>query len=106
MEFFSNVYGQKYQEYLEFVTIVQDNLGEIQDIMVLITTIKKIIGKKWSTKLPTFTRLITENQYQQWLMWQNLQKQYLQQTNQPDFLLKTLSTNVFPHQEKSSPSLS
>ncbi len=106
MEFFSNVYGQKYQEYLEFVTIVQDNLGDIQDIMVLIATLKKIIGKKWSTKLPTFTRLITENQYQQWLIWQNQQKLYLQQTNQPDFLLKTFSTNVSPHQAKSSPNLS
>ena len=77
MELLTNCYGQSYDDFLQLVVQAQEILGNIQDNTVLIGTIKKIIGKNWRKKLPSLNNLIINNQRQQWMNWQKIQRIFL-----------------------------
>ena len=91
LELFAQFYGKSYHHYLKQIEAVQEILGQIQDIHVLIEVLEKVLrlGSAYASrspiaeKMPELADLLLKTRYQKWLEWQILQKQFLEvQTRQ------------------------
>jgi CHAD domain-containing protein len=78
LELFAQFYGKSYHQHLEQVEAVQEILGQIQDIHVLIEVLEKALRSPISEKMPELAALLLKIRYQKWLEWQILQKQFLE----------------------------
>ncbi|MFM2312367.1 MAG: hypothetical protein RLZZ04_1643 [Cyanobacteriota bacterium] len=77
LELFSQFYGESYQVYQQQIEGIQEILGEIQDIHVLIEVLEKRLRSPISEKLPELADLLLKTRNQKWLEWQKSQKQFL-----------------------------
>jgi CHAD domain-containing protein len=83
LELFAQFYGKPYHHYLKQIEAVQEILGQIQDIHVLIEVLEKVLRSPIAEKMPELADLLLKTRYQKWLEWQILQKQFLEvQTRQ------------------------
>ncbi|MBW4533157.1 MAG: CHAD domain-containing protein [Pleurocapsa minor HA4230-MV1] len=83
LELFAQFYGKSYHDYLKRIEAVQEILGQIQDIHVLIEVLEKVLRSPIAEKMPELADLLLRTRYQKWLEWQILQKQFLEvQTRQ------------------------
>jgi CHAD domain-containing protein len=87
MEIFVDRYPSRYQEYLKDLKQIHQLFGNIQDNLVLDKFIRKVVGKRAPTKLPTLYDRITRSNYLSWTSWQPIQAQYRQLSTKQEFNL-------------------
>ncbi|WP_255413974.1 CHAD domain-containing protein [Pleurocapsa sp. CCALA 161] len=93
LELFAQCYGETYHLYLKQVEAVQEILGEIQDLHVLIEVLEKVLrlGSAYAPrspitkKLPELADLLSKTRFQKWLEWQVLEKQFLTDKTRSEF---------------------
>jgi CHAD domain-containing protein len=94
LELFLQFYGESYQLYLQQIEEVQEILGQIQDIHVLIEVLEKTLrlGASASAsrspiteKLPELADLLLKTRNQKWLEWQGAQKLFLADKTRTEF---------------------
>jgi CHAD domain-containing protein len=85
LELFSQFYGDSYHLYLKKTEGVQEILGQIQDIHVLIEVLEKVLRSPINEKLPELAALFLKTQSQKWLEWQISQKQFLTDKTRTEF---------------------
>jgi CHAD domain-containing protein len=85
LELFSQFYGEPYHLYLKKIEAVQEILGQIQDIHVLIEVLEKVLRSPIAKKLPELADLFLKTQSQKWLEWQISQKQFLTDKTRTEF---------------------
>ncbi len=78
-EFFINFYGPEFQAWVQEIRIIQEALGQLQDVQVLQELLAEHLPK--SVKLPKFHRLIQTRQNTALQAWEVLRPKYLL----PDF---------------------
>lgn len=78
LEIFVDRYPPQYHEYLQDFKQVHQLFGNIQDNIVLDEFIRKVLGKRAPTKLPTLYDRITRSNHLNWQNWQPIQAQYRQ----------------------------
>jgi CHAD domain-containing protein len=78
MELFTELYGESFAANIADVKDIQENLGMLQDSMVLNEWLENIFKSELETKLRGLTTLLAANRYQLWQAWQPLQQRYLQ----------------------------
>ncbi len=87
MEMFIDRYPSRYQDYLKDLKQVHQLFGNIQDNLVLDKFIRKAVGKRAPTKLPTLYERINRYNYLNWQNWQPIQHQYRQPGTSQEFQL-------------------
>ncbi len=87
MEIFVDRYPSRYQEYLKDLKQIHQLFGNIQDNLVLDKFIRKVVGKRAPTKLPTFYERITRSNYLSWHNWQPIQARYQQSVTKQELNL-------------------
>jgi CHAD domain-containing protein len=87
MEIFVDRYPLPYQNYLKDLKQIHQLFGNIQDNLVLDKFIRKVLGKRSPTKLPTLYDRITRSNYLSWTSWQPIQAKYRQSTTRQEFNL-------------------
>jgi CHAD domain-containing protein len=87
MEIFVDLYPSRYQEYLKDIKQIHQLFGNIQDNLVLDKFIRKVVGKRAPTKLPTLYERITRSTFLSWTSWQPIQAQYQQLAAKKEFNL-------------------
>ena len=87
MEIFVDRYPSRYQEYLKDIKQIHQLFGNIQDNLVLDKFIRKVVGKRAPTKLPTLYERIERNTYLSWNSWQPIQAKYRQLSTKQEFNL-------------------
>jgi CHAD domain-containing protein len=87
MEMFVDRYPSRYQDYLNDLKQVHQLFGNIQDNLVLDQFIRKVVGKRAPTKLPTLYERINRYNYLNWQNWQPIQHQYRQPATSQEFQL-------------------
>jgi CHAD domain-containing protein len=78
LEMFPDRYPTKYRDYLKDFKHIHQIFGNIQDNLVLDKFVRKVLGKRSPTKLPTFYERIARSNYLNWQNWQPLQQRYQQ----------------------------
>jgi CHAD domain-containing protein len=87
MEMFPDRYPPHYRDYLKDFKQIHQTFGNIQDNLVLDKFIRKVVGKRAPTKLPTLYDRITRNNYLNWEAWQLIQVRYRQSVTRREFQL-------------------
>ena len=87
MELFPDRYSLRYQDYLKDLKQVHQLFGNIQDNIVLDNFIRKAIGKRAPTKLPTIYNRINRDNYLNWQNWLPIQQRYRQLETKQEFQL-------------------
>jgi CHAD domain-containing protein len=87
MEIFVDRYPSHYQEYLKDIKQIHQLFGNIQDNLVLDKFIRKVVGKRAPTKLPTLYERIDRNTYLSWSSWQPIQAKYRELSTKQEFNL-------------------
>jgi CHAD domain-containing protein len=87
MEIFVDRYPSRYQDYLKDLKQIHQLFGNIQDNLVLDKFVRKVVGKRAPTKLPTLYNRITRSNYLSWHSWQPIQAQYRQLATKQEFNL-------------------
>ncbi|MBE9045316.1 CHAD domain-containing protein [Pleurocapsales cyanobacterium LEGE 10410] len=85
LELFSQLYGDTYHRYLHQIEQLQEVLGQIQDAYVLRKVLEKVLKSAIAEQMPELANLCLKTRYQNWLEWQNLQKQFLEQKIREEF---------------------
>jgi CHAD domain-containing protein len=78
LELFAQFYGKSYHQDLKQIEAVQEILGQIQDIHVLIEVLEKVLRSPIAEKMPELSDLLLKTRYEKWQEWQVLQKQFLE----------------------------
>lgn len=76
MEMFPDRYPSRYREYLKDFKQIHQLFGNIQDNIVLDEFIRKALGKRAATKLPTLYDRMARSNYLNWQTWQPIQHRY------------------------------
>lgn len=87
MEIFVDRYPTQYIDYLKDFKQVHQLFGNIQDNIVLDKFIRKALGKRSPTKLPTLYDRIARSNHLNWDNWQPIQDRYRQSTIRQEFQL-------------------
>jgi CHAD domain-containing protein len=87
MEMFVDRYPSRYRDYLKDFKQVHKLLGNIQDNLVLDKFIRKVLGKRVITKLPTLYSRIVRSNYLNWQTWQPIQERYRRLETKQEFQL-------------------
>jgi CHAD domain-containing protein len=87
MEIFIDRYPSRYQEYLKDIKQIHQLFGNIQDNLVLDKFVRKVVGKRAPTKLPTLYERMTRSNYLSWHSWQPIQARYQQSAIKQEFNL-------------------
>jgi CHAD domain-containing protein len=77
-EMFADQYPPRYRNYLKDLKLVHQLFGNIQDNLVLDQFIRKVLGKRAPTKLPTLYNRIARSNQLSWQAWQPIQMRYRQ----------------------------
>ncbi|BAZ06202.1 CHAD domain-containing protein [Calothrix sp. NIES-3974] len=78
MELFTDLYGEKYQNFVNDIKNIQDILGNLQDSLVLEEWLMEIFGQEWSRKLPQLQQIVIATRWEYWQQWQALHAKYMQ----------------------------
>jgi CHAD domain-containing protein len=78
LEMFIDRYPDRYRDYLKDFKQIHQIFGNIQDNIILDKFVRKVLGKRSPTKLPTFYDRITRSNYLNWQNWQPIQQRYQQ----------------------------
>ena len=78
LEMFPDRYPAQYRDYLKDFKHIHQIFGNIQDNLVLDKFVRKVLGKRSPTKLPTFSERIARSNYLNWQNWQPIQQRYQQ----------------------------
>ncbi|MCY7368412.1 MAG: CHAD domain-containing protein, partial [Chamaesiphon sp.] len=87
MDIFVDRYPSRYQEYLKDLKHIHQLFGNIQDNLVLDKFVRKVVGKRALTKLPTLYERIDRSNYLSWNSWQPIQSRYQQLATKKEFNL-------------------
>ncbi len=87
LDIFVDRYPSRYQEYLTDIKQIHQLFGNIQDNLVLDKFIRKVVGKRAPTKLPTLYERIDRSTYLSWTSWQPIQAKYRQLATKQEFNL-------------------
>ena len=87
MEMFPDRYPPRYREYLKEFKQIHQLFGNIQDNIVLDEFIRKALGKRAATKLPTLYDRMARSNYLNWQTWQPIQHQYRQSATKRELQL-------------------
>ena len=74
-EFFSSLYGEDFQIWIDEIKAIQDRLGVFQDTQVLQALLVEVLGCK--PKLHTLQQLIEQKQSEALSQWEETRKKYL-----------------------------
>jgi CHAD domain-containing protein len=85
LDLFSQFYGESYQLYQQQIEGVQEILGQIQDIHVLIEVLEKRLQSPIAKKLPELADVLLKTRNQKWLEWQRSQKHFLTDKTRTEF---------------------
>lgn len=85
LELFAQFYGESYHLYQQQIEGVQEILGQIQDIHVLIEVLEKRLKSPIAEKLPELADLLLKTRNQKWLEWQKSQQQFLADQTRAEF---------------------
>jgi CHAD domain-containing protein len=78
LELFPDLYPSQYENYLKDFHQIHKILGNIQDGVVLDSSIQGIVGKRAVSKLPTLYERLDRDRYLNWQNWLPLQAKYQQ----------------------------
>ncbi|MEA5554560.1 CHAD domain-containing protein [Anabaena cylindrica UHCC 0172] len=95
MELFTELYGESFAANVANVKHIQENLGMLQDSMVLNEWLVNVFKSEFDTQLRGLITLLAANRYQLWQEWQPLQKLYLQADTRYNLRLVVLQPTVF-----------
>ena len=104
-EFFADYYSQEFRDWLQELKMMQDLLGQVQDMEVLQGLLAQNLPKK--IKLPQFNEMIDSTLKQALSRWEEIRHQYLE-ADFRDYLRRLILTLQLPSpqlQEKNSPLL-
>jgi CHAD domain-containing protein len=87
MEIFVDRYPPQYRDYLKDFKQVHQLFGNIQDNLILDKFIRKALGKRSPTKLPTLYDRLARSNHLNWDNWQPIQDRYRQSTTRKTFQL-------------------
>ncbi len=87
LELFTDLYPPRYRDYLKDLKQVHQLFGDIQDNIVLDKFIRKALGKRSPTKLPTLYDRLARSNHLNWHNWQPIQHQYRQSEIKQEFQL-------------------
>jgi CHAD domain-containing protein len=87
MEIFVDRYPAQYRDYLKDFKQVHQLFGNIQDNIVLDKFIRKALGKRAPTKLPTLYDRIVRSNHLNWDNWQPIQDRYRRSAIRQEFQL-------------------
>jgi CHAD domain-containing protein len=87
MEMFPDRYPPRYRDYLKDLKQIHQLFGNIQDNVVMDEFIRKVLGKRAATKLPTLYERIDRNNYLNWQKWQPIQSRYRRPETKREFQL-------------------
>jgi CHAD domain-containing protein len=87
LEMFTDRYPSRYSDYLNDFKQVHQIFGNIQDNLVLDKFIRKVLGKRSPTKLPTLYKRIARNNCLNWENWLPIQLRYRQAEIKQEFQL-------------------
>jgi CHAD domain-containing protein len=85
LELFVDRYPARYGDYLKDFKQVHQLFGNIQDNVVLDKFIRKVLGKRSPTKLPTLYNRIARNNYLNWQSWEPIQAKYRRLETKQEF---------------------
>jgi CHAD domain-containing protein len=94
MELFTQFYNDNYLSYVKDIKSLQTVLGDIQDCFVLAEFLTAAFEKDFSSKIPIFAAKLTENRYQKWREWEELQRKFLNDKTRKDLHLTVLQPNT------------
>ena len=100
-EFFADYYTQEFRDWLQELKMMQDLLGQVQDMEVLQGLLAQNLPKK--IKLPQFNEMIDSSLKQGLSRWEEIRHQYLE-ADFRDYLRRLILTPQHSQlQEKNSP---
>ncbi len=76
-EFFTDFYGAGFKQRTKEFRVIQDQLGLLQDQMVLDQFLTQDLGTNWTKQLPSLALFFQRERWQLWQQWQGYQRQYL-----------------------------
>ncbi|MEO0373621.1 MAG: CHAD domain-containing protein [Cyanobacteria bacterium P01_A01_bin.17] len=76
-EFFMDFYGQSFRQQTREFRLIQDQLGHLQDQMVLDQFLSQGLGTDWAQKIPSLAQYFQQERWRLWQQWQAHQRQYL-----------------------------
>ena len=94
MEIFVDRYPPQYLDYLKDFKQVHQLFGDIQDNIVLDKFIRKALGKRSPTKLPTLYDRIARSNHLSWDNWQPIQDRYRQSKLRQEFQLFLIQASI------------
>jgi CHAD domain-containing protein len=94
LEMFPDRYPAQYRDYLKDFKQIHQIFGNIQDNQVLDKFVRKVLGKRSPTKLPTFSERIARSNYLNWQNWQPIQQRYQQLQVKQELQLLLLGVGV------------
>jgi CHAD domain-containing protein len=94
LEMFPDRYPVQYRDYLKDFKQIHQIFGNIQDNLVLDKFVRKVLGKRSPTKLPTFYERIARSNYLNWQNWQPIQQRYQQPQVKQDLQLLLIQNMI------------
>lgn len=76
-EFFRDFYNDAFRQQTQEFRLIQDQLGRLQDQMVLNQFLTDDLGTDWEQKIPSLSQFFQQERWQLWQLWQSHQRQYL-----------------------------
>lgn len=76
-EFFTEFYGEDFRQQTREFRLIQDQLGLLQDQMVLDLFLRQDLGPDWVQRLPSLAQFFQQERWQLWQQWQVHQRKYL-----------------------------
>lgn len=76
-EFFMDFYSRDFKQQTREFRLIQDQLGHLQDQMVLDQFLTQDLGPDWAQKIPSLAQYFQQERWQLWQQWQVHQRQYL-----------------------------
>jgi CHAD domain-containing protein len=76
-EFFINFYSTDFKQQIQEFRLLQDQLGCLQDQMVLDQFLTQDLGPDWAQQIPSLAQFFRQERWQLWQQWQAHQRRYL-----------------------------
>jgi CHAD domain-containing protein len=96
LEMFADRYPPRYRDYLKDLKLVHQLFGNIQDNLVLDQFIRKVLGKRAPTKLPTLYSRISRSNQLSWEAWEPIQLRYRKSELKQELQLLLIKDTISP----------
>lgn len=77
LSFFTDLYSKSFGSYVKDMKALQDNLGLLQDSLVMEAMYLSTLDEHYAHKIPTLYHVLQEQRKQAWLKWETLRNKYL-----------------------------